>query len=201
MGWVFYIAEHYKKDGSIDRKAECDSQFAFPRFKIEKSAMVGTTYYAAVRTLCSKAADGTLIPLPVTAQKVYPVIILTSTRRELYNFGYKDVPLEAGPRAEHCPVSVLNALSSFSGDEQYIEDWKIQCNEARRAKRDPNKLCNLPIGSVIRCKIRYLNEVKELEFQKVPPAYQFKRPFWYCAQENGYLKRTQIPADYVIVRR
>ena len=48
MGWTEYIATHYK-NGTVNRKAECDVLFDNNRAKVLKSRMVGSTYYAAVQ--------------------------------------------------------------------------------------------------------------------------------------------------------
>ena len=48
MGWTSYHANYYK-NGTIDRKRECDNYFDKGNCKILKSAMVGSTYYAAIK--------------------------------------------------------------------------------------------------------------------------------------------------------
>lgn len=55
MGWTSYHATHYKKNGTIDRKAECDAYFMdglnAGHYRVVKSALVGSVYYAAIETL------------------------------------------------------------------------------------------------------------------------------------------------------
>ena len=54
MGWTSYEATYFKKNGDIDRKAECDAYFMRDNaghYKVVKSSMKGTVYYAAVTTL------------------------------------------------------------------------------------------------------------------------------------------------------
>lgn len=54
MGWTSYEATYFKKNGDIDRKAECDAYFMRDNaghYKVLKSSMKGTVYYAAVTTL------------------------------------------------------------------------------------------------------------------------------------------------------
>ena len=48
MGWTSYHASYYK-NGTVDRKKECDDVFSKGDCKILKSAMVGSTYYAAIK--------------------------------------------------------------------------------------------------------------------------------------------------------
>jgi len=53
MGWTYQHATYYK-NGKIDRKAECDAYFTESNagwYKVEKSALVGKVYYAAIRRL------------------------------------------------------------------------------------------------------------------------------------------------------
>ena len=62
MGWTSYHANYYKKNGEIDRKAECDAywQEGLKRghFKVLRSSMVGSTYYAAVKPLLGFTLSG-----------------------------------------------------------------------------------------------------------------------------------------------
>ena len=55
MGWTSYHATYYKRNGSIDRKAECDAYFLEGlnrgHYEVLKSAVVGSVCYAAVRNL------------------------------------------------------------------------------------------------------------------------------------------------------
>ena len=56
MGWTSYNAQYYK-NGTVDRKKECDEYWEGGlnrgHFKVLKSTMVGSTYYAAVKILKS----------------------------------------------------------------------------------------------------------------------------------------------------
>ena len=63
------------------------------------------------------------------------------------------------------------------------------------AEKSPTALVNLPIGARIR--FTYGGEVKELV--KHPPAYQFKRPFWYNPACHQYMSAKHIPDNYEIV--
>ena len=55
MGWTSYYPTHFTKRGTIDRKAECDAYFMEGlnrgNFLVLKSAMKGSTYYAAVKSM------------------------------------------------------------------------------------------------------------------------------------------------------
>ena len=54
MGWTSYEANYYK-NGRVDRKAECDAYFSRhgneEHYKILKSSLRGTVYYAAIQDL------------------------------------------------------------------------------------------------------------------------------------------------------
>ncbi len=187
MGWTGYYATHYKRDGSIDRKAELDYEL-FTRWygtegahELLKSAVVGSTYYAAARS---------------QRGNVYGLVVLTQTSRKMEdgcNFWYKDMSEDMGPCECDCPLSILKLLSPT--DSEYALDWR-RCREKAERKRSPTALPNLPIGTRIR--FTYNGEVKELV--KHPPAYQFKRPFWYDSARHQYMSAKYIPDNYKVVK-
>lgn len=183
MGWTNYNATHFKPNGSIDRKAECDKQF-HTTHEVVKSAMNGSTYWAAIRDL----KDG----------RIWPVCILTRTTRnspEYYSFWYKDIPATDG---HGCPGLVLNALPVYSGEDQSIEEWKAKCREINAHRNGPDSLRNLPVGSIIEFRTVWDNEPRQ--HTKIPPMYQFKTPFW-MSDNNRYISKKSIPDDYVVVKR
>jgi hypothetical protein len=53
MGWDYTHATHYTNKGTIDRKAEIDPLYNWQdntkKVEVVKSALVGSTYYAALR--------------------------------------------------------------------------------------------------------------------------------------------------------
>ena len=53
MGWDYTHATHYTRTGAIDRKAEIDELYTWQndtrKAEVVRSAMVGGTYYAAVK--------------------------------------------------------------------------------------------------------------------------------------------------------
>ncbi len=186
MGWTGYNASHYKRDGSIDRKAELDAELfraedAENGCKLVKSALVGTTWYGAVR---DPRGD------------VYGLVVLTRTdgrNADGCNFFYKDMSEDMGPYSYDCPPSILNLLTPT--DNGRANEWRERCREKREQKRSPASLSNLPVGT----RIRFNLNGTETEFVKHPPAYQFKRPFWYCPERNTYISRNRIPDDFKIV--
>ena len=131
MGWTEYHAEHYKK-GKVDRKAELDPMYTqeehdvlldgktvhYPEYKVLKSAMVGSTYYAAVQI--TNTVEG--------FSKVRAAVVLTSVDSKRYcNFAYKDMSEDMGPYCYDCPVSILKLLTET--DDEVALDWRAKCWE------------------------------------------------------------------------
>ena len=176
MGWTFYRAAYYKPNGQVNRKAECDELF---EGELIKSAMVGSTYYAAVR---NKQGD------------VWAAVVLTkSNSREYDNFGYKDMDETMGPVYYDCPVSILKALTPT--DNKTANEWREKCWQKHKAKRSPTALSNLPIGA----KIRYMRAGEERVLVKCAPAYQFKTPWWFWAEKGYYISKRYLPTEYEIL--
>lgn len=204
MGWTSYHATHYKKNGTIDRKAECDAYFmeGLNRgyYEVLKSAMVGSTYYAAVKALkrYQKGSDEKIVEdIPEEEQKVWAVVFLTLTdKKDYYNFSYKPMDEFVGPCESCCPKAILNLLSPT--DEEWALDWRKRCLDNIAMKKNPDALSNLPIGTVIRFTD---GSGEKVELLKHRPAYQFKRPFWYCEAEGTYMSAKYIPENYEIVKR
>ena len=203
MGWTSYHATHYKNNGTIDRKAECDALFMdglnAGYYRVVKSALVGSVYYAAIETLKrgKRQPDNSYIyeNIPETERKTWAVVFLTSTdSRDYFNFSYKDMSEDMGPCESDCPASILSALSPT--DDEYALAWRERCRANIEKKKDPHALKNLPIGAVIRFTRR---GGKVVELMKHPAAYQFKRPFLYCEKDNSYIPATRIPANYEVI--
>ena len=192
MGWTSYHAEHYK-NGKIDRKAECDAYFleGLNRgyFDVLKSSMVGSTYYAAVKPLKKyggKDENGNDIHLdiPSEEQRVFAVVFLTSTsRKDYFNFSYKDMSEDMGPYQFDCPKGILDLLSPTT-NENAIE-WRKVCyqnhEEKKKSKSDENSLNKLPVGSVIKvtmpCRTTLYQEGDVVTLTK-GYVYGMKRPAW-----------------------
>lgn len=204
MGWTSYHATHYDKRGCVDRKAECDGYFEEGlnrgHYKVMKSAMKGSVYYAAVKTLVCYAGkdengESVYAPLPENEQRVLAVVILTSVDcKDYFNFSYKDMDESMGPCYYDCPKAILDLLSAT--DSEYALKWRGKCWERINKEKEGFSLSKLPVGTVIRFK---LGEAV-IELMKHPAAYQFKRPFWYDAEINCYYSAKRIPANFEVVR-
>lgn len=161
MGWTSYCASHYKYvkgKRTVDRKAECDAYFMEGlnkgHFNVVKSAMVGSTYYAAVQLLrrCTGHDDnGNYFyeEVPENERTTWAAIFLTSVdMKDYYNFSYKDMDETVGPYKRDCPKNILDLLSPT--ESQWANEWRQECYENLKKKRDPQALKNLPVGTKIK---------------------------------------------------
>lgn len=135
MGWVHCFNGRRKPDGTVDRKYECDRICTWETRdengnivssgKVLKSAMVGSTYYAAVQ---NKKGE------------VWAAVFLTCgrTRHDGTSWGYKDMDETMGPREDKCPASVLALLTPT--DNENANKWREECrkNIARKAEERKN---------------------------------------------------------------
>jgi hypothetical protein len=203
MGWTSYHAAYYK-NGTVDRKAECDAYFMEGlnrgHYEILKSTMVGSTYYAAVKDLVkvSDFVEGKRIYETIDDGEVWAAIFLTSVNmRDYYNFSYKDMDETVGPCSYDCPESILKLLDPTDSD--WANEWRCACREKRRFK---NKLKSLPSGTKIIFKTKYnmTEEIKagdEIILEKVV-GYKKGRERFYWFDGRYRWKESLIPEDYEI---
>lgn len=177
MGWTSYCAETKYKNGRryIDRKEECDKIFnddmvtwddshkVIGKFEVLKSAMVGSTYYAAVKK--TKFATET----EPEQSYVFGAVCLTSTNmKDYYNFAYKDMDESCGPCHCDCPKGILDLLSPT--DNEWANQWRKACYESLAKKRSTNGFNKLPVGTVIKVIMpfdtNYFNKGQEVILHK-----------------------------------
>lgn len=180
MGWTGYKATHYK-NGKIDRKAECDAYFMEGlnrgNFKVLKSTMKGSVYYAAIQDMVKydgEDKNGKSIYIPIDNGKVWAAVFLTSVENGM--FYYKDMDETYGPGYYDCPKSILKLLDDTTNE--IALNWRKKCIEKADIKK---KFSKLPIGTMIRFKLDGHTEMKACKHK---PAYQFKTPFWIST--DGY---------------
>lgn len=179
MGWTSYHV-----DGKINRKNECGRVYNGETekyiWKVLKSAMIGSTYYAAVK----KTDKGT------GESKVFAGVCLTAVdNSDWYNFSYKDMDESVGPFESKCPNSILDLLTET--EYEYANEWRERC----RTYNAKPKLGKLPIGTVI----EFALNGKTYRATKQHPAYQFKTPFW-LTEDGRYIKKKQIPEDFKVIK-
>ena len=162
MGWLEYRASCYK-NGKVDRKAEMDSKYNWEdenrKVEVLKSSMVGSTYYAAVKSF--NKTNG--------FECVAAVVCLTSTNnKDYYNFAYKDMDETYGPYQCDCPKGILDLLSPT--ENEYALGWRKQCYENLAAKKNPNSFSKLPVGTVIKVVMpfdtKYFGKGQEVRLRK-----------------------------------
>jgi hypothetical protein len=173
MGWLEYHAEHYK-NGKVDRKAEMDSKYNWEdesrKVEVLKSSMVGSTYYAAVKSF--NKTNG--------YECVTAAICLTSTNnKDYYNFAYKGMDESCGPYRYDCPKGILDLLTPT--ENEFAKEWRKACYENLAKKKNPNSLGRLPVGSKIKYTLPYDTTHRkagtELILTKVQKAWS-NRSYW-----------------------
>lgn len=131
MGWTAYKAMHYK-NGKIDRKGECDYIFSREtKYELVKSVMVGTVYYAAVRS--------------IDTGEVWAAVFLTQVDRD--EFAYKDMDETVIPFYYDCPNSILNLLTPT--DNEHSNYWRERCRENNARKHSPKAFGKLKEGQQV----------------------------------------------------
>ena len=139
MGWTFCNAANYKLNGDVGRKKEVDSSFS-GNYTLIKSAMVGTTHYAAAR----QESTGAVIAF---------ITLTSSDKKGGYNFGYKDMSEDMGPCEATCPKSILKLLTPT--DSEYANAWRERCRAYHEKAKSPFSFiapssANLSSGSLAR---------------------------------------------------
>lgn len=187
MGWTSYHASEYRR-GNVNRKAECDKLWiqtehdGYPELKVLKSTMKGSTYYAAVQN--------------VTKGVTFGVVVLTNVNsKDYYNFAYKEMDETCGPGQSECPDSILKLLSPT--DSEYALAWRKRCAEFNAKKKAKLTPATLPVGTTIRFK---LWNGEERTLKKMPPAYQYRRNWWYVVGQHASYPARRIPDEYEIVK-
>lgn len=154
MGWTSTHADYYKK-GTVDRKRECDAYWEEGlnrgHFKILKSSMVGSTYYAAVQVLKEYVGNENDVDIYKNIENgpIFCVIFLTSVAmKDYYNFSYKPMDETMHPYQYNCPIGILKLLPET--DNEYAKEWRKKCYEQYNKNKNPDSLKKLPVGTVIK---------------------------------------------------
>jgi len=104
MGWTFFHREKGEKDMDVFRREFGDGLIALKSFP--------TVSYGAFQ-----CKDGVVIGL---------VILKQWRRNGYYNFCYKDMSENMGPRESDCPESILNLLTDPPLND-YAAEWRTRC--------------------------------------------------------------------------
>ena len=198
MGWT--ETYYYSKLTQKERRQELDKLFTWENassaYSIERSAIVGNTYYAAVRQENKETQ----------AIDVWGVVCLMSERKDGcgYWYGYKDMSEDMGPYYYDCPVAILDLLTPT--DNEDANEWRDKCREY--AKKP--KLSKLKEGDIIRfiCpwQTTYHEQGDEITLTKTV-AYRSwhangrSRTSYRWTESNGriYWKSNMIPRDFELL--
>ncbi len=206
MGWTSYNATYYK-NGKIDRKAECDAYFMEGlnkgHFKVLKSAMVGSVYYAAVTNLkrCVKEngeyvmSNGEYVreDVPEEEREVWAAIFLTKTdMKDYYNFYYKDMSEDMLPGYYDCPKGILDLLSPTENENAL--EWRKKCREQLEKKKNGNSISKLPIGTKV---VWTRWDGTEMTLIKREPYAQFKTWWWQIEGERKYIQKKLVTEENI----
>lgn len=173
MGW-----DYHNELAPYDRRAICRRQIG-NGYKVVKDAVVGTTYYAAVKS----PHDG----------KVNAVIILTKIDNNSWcNFGMKFMDEEMAPFARNCPRSVLDVLSPT--DNEYAIEWRQGCLDNLASKKDTT-LKDAPVGTKLKVTLK---NGEERTVVKMAPGYQFKTWWLLVAGGMSYIPKNRVEKAEVI---
>lgn len=91
MGWDYTHATHYTRAGAIDRKTEIDEFYTWQndtrKAEVVRSAMVGSTYYAAIKITELSTGE---------AETTAAVALTHTNNRDYFNFGVKTMEESMG---------------------------------------------------------------------------------------------------------
>lgn len=194
MGWIGYKPTYYYRNGQVNRKGELDSNYEESGFKVLKSTMDGTTYYAALQNTqrrvknedgtYKKYADGRYVRenVPENERTTFGVVVLTSVSDGM--FYYKDIDEWMGPYHYDCPMSILKLLSPTENEN--ANKWRTACYEKHEKKKGKTPLSKLPVNTSIEWTVPYDMSCGSKKGEKIV--------LTKCARRNG---RTRwINGDY-----
>lgn len=125
MGWTFFHREPGQTNEAVFQHELATSG------TIVVSGNSGKTFYCAFK--------------PNDKPYVLALVFLTASKKDYFNFGYKDMDEGMGPVESECPAKVLDALSPI--DEIYTgisaecaTRWRERCRAALARKQARGKL-------------------------------------------------------------
>lgn len=156
MGWMTVnqtLKTTKEKKDYLDRNVFkwCDQNT-----KTLKSAMVGSTYYAAVESI---KEDGT--------REVWALICLTNSNARNGEFSYKDMSESAGPYECSCPAGILNLLTETNSE--FANRWRSDCRAKLAEKTNPD--LTFKVSDIIELKEPYIQKGEARITRKVKNSY------------------------------
>lgn len=194
MGWTGTHAKYYK-NGTVDRKAECDAILNCENARVLKSTMIGSIYYAAVETTAESVklttGERIYVELPEEEREIWAAIFLTSTdMKDYFNFNYKDMDETCGPCECDCPKGILDLLTPT--EHEYANEWRNRCRAKLEQKKKGNPLNKLPIGSKV---IWTRGDGTQYTLVKREPYAQFKTWWWQIEGEMSYVAKKRVTEE------
>jgi hypothetical protein len=152
-----------------------------------KSAMVGNTYYAAVKTTYKGGKSC-----------VWAAVFKIKTEcGKYYNFSYKDMDETCVPAEYQCSKGILKLLTET--DPTCAKEWREHCWEYHKRKKEKEALDVLSVGSKIKIVNQFSlnNGIKPGDEIILTKKQGTKRKFW----TDGYYHwgKQLIPDKYDIV--
>ena len=184
MGWTGTFVQCIgNSPNAKERKAELDRLINHGDMQeVKKSAMVGTTYYAAVRIK--------------ETNDIYGLVILTQGQQkgDTYgcNFYYKDMTETCLPGYYDCPKGILDLLSPTKNE--YALEWRAKCREQLEKKKNGNSISKLPIGTKV---VWTRWDGTELTLIKREPYAQFKTWWWQIEGERKYVQKNLVTEENI----
>lgn len=133
MGWMYQYQQVRDVKHHIEHNESLfTSSVPGHAYEVLDSAIVGSTYYAAVRRTT-----------PDHAPYVFATVILF--RNPKSGFGYKDMDESMGPNEVACPLRILAKLSPFEdmpgglANRGYAAQWRESVRAYHRAKAEQTK--------------------------------------------------------------
>ena len=182
MGW-----DSYHVYGKIDRKHECDLANTWDTeessCKVLKSAMRGSTYYAACEYTDKKTGK---------IERFGSVCLTQVDSKDYFNFYIKKMSESMGPCYYDCPIGILDLLDET--ESEWANKWRNECrSRAAEKSKKSSSLGKLPVGTTI----EFDWKGSSIRATKCAPCYQFKSTWWSCG--SGYIKKKNIPETFRVI--
>lgn len=177
MGWTGYWATEYK-NGKINRRAECRKYFDRNAQwgTLLKDAMVGSTWYGAVRH--------------TETGKVFGMVMRTSVNGD--EFCYKEMDETEGPFYYDCPESILKLLSPT--DDERANEWRTKCKQRKELQKTINKARIIDI--------EYLFDTLYKKRGEIERIYKWGDGKWInCPQDNWHYPSYRIPLKLLMQQK
>ena len=125
------------------------------KYDLLKSAMVGSTHYAAVRK--------TIFATETEPESVEVFAAITLTRidnKDYYNFAYKDMDETMGPCEGKCPKAILDLLTPT--EYEYAKEWRKRCYENIMKNMTQHISSSVHFGRWLMMQVIFLRNISQI---------------------------------------